>query len=191
MTGAYSPPSGTGTALSYTLDPKHRFVVAGTYEVPWGRGKALGASMSPVLNAVIGGWQLSGTWIRSSGALLNSGTMTAPASAKKIGQVGSGNYWFEVTGFAVQPAFTRRTNPWYYDGLTGPGWSNVDFALAKRVRIRERYKVEVRLEAYSALNGMNWANPNLTVSASDFGRTNAQSAGYYGRQVLYSAKLFF
>ena len=50
---------------------------------------------------------------------------------------------------------------------------------------------EIRLEAYNALNGMNWANPTLTVSASDFGRTNAQASGYYGRQLQYSAKLFF
>jgi hypothetical protein len=59
------------------------------------------------------------------------------------------------------------------------------------VSITERYRVEVRLEAYNALNGMNWANPTLTVSASDFGRTNAQASGYYGRQLQYSAKLFF
>jgi len=36
---------------------------------------------------------------------------------------------------------------------------------------------------------MNWAKPTLTVSASDFGRTNAQAVGYYGRQLQYSARL--
>ncbi len=59
-------------------------------------------------------------------------------------------------------------------------------AIAKRLSITERYKFEVRLEAYNAINGMNWANPTLTVSASDFGRTNAQASGYYGRQIQYS-----
>jgi len=191
MDGAYSAPGGTGTNLGYGIDPKHRFIAAGTYELPWGRGKALGATISPVLDAFIGGWQLSGTWIHSSGSVLNFGTMVAPTSVNKIGKVGSGNYWFDVTGFAVQPAYTRRTNPWYYENLTGPGWSNVDLSLAKRVKVTERYKVELRLEAYNALNGMNWANPTVTVSASDFGRTNAQASGYYGRQLQYSAKLFF
>ena len=191
MDGSYSAPGGTGTALAYALDPKHRFVAAGTYEFPWGRGKALASSIPPILDAFIGGWQLSGTWIHSSGSTLNFATMVAPSSAKKIGKVGAGNYWFDVTGFAVQPAFTRRTNPWFYDGRTGPGWSNVDLSLAKRIKVSERYKVELRMEAYNALNGMNWANPTLTVSASDFGRTNAQAQGYFGRQLQYSFKLFF
>ena len=31
--------------------------------------------------------------------------------------------------------------------------------------------------------------PNLTVTASDFGKTNTQASGYYGRQVQYSARV--
>ena len=38
---------------------------------------------------------------------------------------------------------------------------------------------------------MNWANPTLTVTASDFGKTNAQAVGYYGRQLQYSARIEF
>jgi len=118
--------------------------------------------------------------------------MTAPKSVKKIGEVGAANkYWFDTTGFAVQPAYTRRSNPWYYDNLTGPGYSNIDLSIYKRVKITERFQVELRLEAYNALNGMNWANPTLDVTKSDFGRTNAQASGYYGRQLQYSAKLYF
>jgi hypothetical protein len=189
--GAYSAPGGTGTNLSYAIDPKHRFTGAATYAIPVGRGRTFGSGMASALDAVFGGWQLSGSFTHGSGSVLNFGTMVAPASVTKIGQVGSGNKWFDTTGFAVQPAYTRRTNPWFYDGLTGPGFSNVDLALSKRVKVSERFKVEVRLEAYNAINGMNWANPTLTVSASDFARTNAQASGYYGRQLQYSAKLFF
>ncbi len=189
--GTYTPPGGTGVNLGYSYDPKHRITTAGTYAFPIGRGKAIGADMSPVLDLFIGGWQLSGTFTHSSGQYLNFATMVAPASVTKIGEVGPSNYWFDVKGFAVQPAYTRRSNPWYYDNLTGPGWSNVDLALAKRVQLSERFKLEIRWEAYNAFNGMNWANPTLTVSASDFGRTNTQASGYYGRAMQYSAKLFF
>jgi hypothetical protein len=191
LDGAYSAPGGTGVNLGYAIDPKHRFTGAATYALPVGRGKTFGSGMASALDAVFGGWQLSGSFTHGSGPVLNFGTMLAPSSVTKIGQVGSSNKWFDTTGFAVQPAYTRRTNPWYYDGLTGPGFSNIDLAIAKRVRITERYRVEVRLEAYNAINGMNWAIPTLTVSASDFGRTNAQASGYNGRQLQYSAKLFF
>jgi hypothetical protein len=198
MNGAFAPPGGTGTTLAYNIDPKHRYTTAVTYAFPIGRGKTVGTDMNKVLDAIIGGWQLSGQFNHSSGQTLNFGyggsgytLMVAPSSVNKKGEIGANKYWFDTTGFAVQPAYTRRTNPWYYDGLTGPGFTNFDFSLAKRVAVSERFKVEIRMEAYNALNQMNWANPTLTVSASDFGRTNAQASGYYGRSLQYSAKLFF
>jgi hypothetical protein len=193
MDGAYSPPGGTGTNLTYANDPKHRFTVAATWEVPVGKGRMLGKNMSRPLDMFIGGWQLSGTWTASSGQTLAFGTMTAPRSVKKIGKVGAGNYWFDKTGFDVQPAYTRRTNPWYYSNLTGPGFTNLDLSIYKRVRVNERFQVEARLEAYNAVNEMNWANPTVDISKlnSDFGRTSAQASGYYGRQLQVAAKLYF
>ena len=59
----------------------------------------------------------------------------------------------------------------------------MDFSLAKRIALTERVGIQLRLEAFNALNGMNWSNPNLTVTASDFGKTNTQLSGYYGRQI--------
>ena len=99
--------------------------------------------------------------------------------------------WFDTTGFASLPAYTRRSNPWYYDGLVGPGFKNMDFALSKSFPIKERARVSIRLDTFNTLNGMNWATPQLTVTASDFGKTNTQLTGYYGRQLQYSIRLDF
>ena len=41
------------------------------------------------------------------------------------------------------------------------------------------------------LNGMNWVTPQLDETKSDFGKTNTQSTGYYGRQLQYSARIEF
>jgi hypothetical protein len=38
---------------------------------------------------------------------------------------------------------------------------------------------------------MNWASPQLSVTASDFGKTNTQLSGYFGRQLQLSAHLQF
>jgi hypothetical protein len=189
--GAYSPPGGTGTTLSFTIDPVHRVAAAATVEIPVGRGRALGTEMPAALDAIVGGWQISGLFNYSSGQKLVFGGMVAPSSAQKIGETGADKYWFDVTGFGRLPAYTRRTNPWYYDNLTGPGFSNLDLALAKRFDLSQRFKLRVQLEAYNALNGMNWANPQLSITASDFGRTNTQATGYYGRQLQYSVRLEF
>jgi hypothetical protein len=183
--------SGRTGAPAVISDPKHRFVAAATWEFPVGRGHRYGSEMSPVLDAFVGGWQLSGIYTYVSGTPLIFGTMVAPDSVEKIGEVGTDKYWFDVTGFGRQPAYTRRSNPWYYDNLTGPSFKNLDLSLAKYFRLSDRMRLQVRLDAFNAFNSMNWANPQLSITASDFGRTNTQATGYYGRQLQYAARIEF
>ena len=121
--------SGNPTVAS---DPQHRFVGAATVELPFGRGRKYGSDMSGFLDAIVGGWQVSGIYTYYSGVpLVFTGTMVAPQSVEKIGENGADKYWFDVTGFARQPAYTRRSNPWNYDGLTGPSYRNLDLTLAE------------------------------------------------------------
>jgi hypothetical protein len=172
-------------------DPKHRATAAITAQVPVGRGRRFGKEMPKALDLIVGGWQITGAATLRTGQTLRFGGMVAPESVTQLGGVGAGNYWFDKTGFKSLPAYTRRTNPWQYDNLIGPSFKNVDAVLAKKITIRNDVKLQVRLEAYNLLNQINWANPNMTVTASDFGVTNAQFAGTQGRQLQYAFRLEF
>ena len=77
------------------------------------------------------------------------------------------------------------------DNLHGPVFSNVAAVLSKKFMIHENIKAEFRLEAYNAINGWNWANPQLSITASDFGRTNAGAAGQAGRRLQYVFRVEF
>jgi hypothetical protein len=185
--------SGGAGSPTVVSDPKHRFVLGGSWDFPIGRGRRFGTNLSKPADYIIGGWQVSGTYSYQAGAaLIFSAQLVAPAATpRKVGCIGAGCNWFDTAGFTTAPNFTRRTNPWYFDGLNGPGSRNIDLSISKRFSVTERAKVAIRLDAFNAVNGMNWATPNLTVTASDFGRTNTQLAGYYGRQLQYSARLEF
>jgi hypothetical protein len=98
--------------------------------------------------------------------------MVAPENVTKIGGTGREEFWFDTTGFSVLPAFTRRANPWQYDNLTGPVYSNLDAVISKRFTLPGASRLEFRLEAYNALNQIIWTNPNVTIGASDFGRVD-------------------
>jgi hypothetical protein len=191
--GDFSPPGGTGTNLTYTIDPVHRVAAAASIEIPVGHGRKYGSGLNSVLDGIIGGWQISGLFNYSSGQKLVFAGGLAPASVEQTSEVGSGadQSWFDTTGFSILPANTRRANPWYYDNLTGPDFKNLDASLSKRFDLSKRVKLQVRLDAYNALNGMNWANPNLTIGNSAFGKTNTQATGYFGRILQYSARLQF
>jgi hypothetical protein len=174
-----------------TQDPKHRLTGAITFQLPFGRGRAFGRAISKGLDLFVGGWQISASGVIRSGQALRFGAMTAPASVKQVGGVGKNGYWFDTTGFASLPSYTRRANPYQYDNLFGPPYRVVDAVLSKRFTVHKDVKLQVRLEAYNVLNMINWANPNLTVTASDFGVTNALYSGTAGRQLQYAFRLEF
>ena len=115
---------------------------------------------------------------------------------QQLNEIGVGTkedpvFWFDTTGFAVSPANERRANPWMYDSLTGPAFKNVDISLSKRFKLNDRVKFEVRMDCFNALNMMNYQDPQLDESKSDFGQVSAQIRGYFGRQFQYSARFEF
>jgi hypothetical protein len=54
--------------------------------------------------------------------------------------------------------------------LVGPGYLEVDVALSKRFRIRERQNMEIRAEAFNIQNRVNFLNPTAAMSSSNFGK---------------------
>ena len=173
-------------------DPRHRLNVAVVWEVPIGRERIIGSDMSRALDALVGGWEVAGIYRYESGQYLRFGGMLAPdATPNTIGEVGAGKFWFDTAGFTTLPAFTRRANAWQYDGLKGPNYTNVDLALSKRIPLKGNVKLNLRLEAYNLLNGMNWANPSTAIGASDFGQVLRQADAYFGRQLQYTLRVEF
>jgi hypothetical protein len=58
--------------------------------------------------------------------------------------------------------------------VDGPGYWNVDTALIKRIRFKERLGLELRLEAFNVFNHTNFSVPNsLNIDDTDFGKINS------------------
>jgi hypothetical protein len=82
-------------------------------------------------------------------------------------------------------------NPWRIDGIRGPIMWNVDGTVSKIFPIKERYRLEFRLEAYNLTNSLMWANPNMTVGNALFGRSTTQAQDNRGREIQYTLRLQF
>ena len=67
----------------------------------------------------------------------------------------------------------------------------VDVALGprRRARLVERVRIEMRAEAYNALNHSNWGTPNRFVNTPQFG--SITEATTPGREFQLSARLSF
>jgi len=176
--------------------PRHRFNAAGTYQLPFGKGRTYLSGINRAGDALVGGWQLTGlltvmsgdyvTFNGGSGEFANpqSGNMIVSGSPCISNPTPSG--WFNTSVFQAIPSnvpFTPRTNPYTYGCLTGPHFLNLDATISKSFRITEKFRLEMRMNAYNAINNLNRGDPITTIGPG-FGQALYQGApgGVFGPQ---------
>ena len=102
---------------------RHILTVSGIYELPYGRGKRFGNHIHPVLNAVLGGWQLSGLYPFTSGSPLTpawTGATLGNGTNARPDIVGDPQLGESDRDSLVQPdAFAKPAN--YTFGNSAPG----------------------------------------------------------------------
>ena len=177
------------------FDRRHTLNLFYVYDLPFGKGHYLGGS-NGILNKIIGGWTFSGQFIAASGIPLDvfnssggeefgSGDQSGITSAylPLAGAPSSSSYNYNSNG--TVSAFTSL-NPALFRGLlfaderTGhgfvrsfPRW-NMDAAISKSIPITERFKLGIGMQAINVFNHMEFADPNLDVTSSNFGLTSTQ-----------------
>ena len=200
------------------FDVRHRFSVAGTWEVPF-------KTKSRAMNAAIGGWALNGNFSARTGTpftvfdCTNQGFVLCPrlmydspfTPTYNVKSTGSPNefsylnigtpdtsYVNALTGvsdFGPFPATMTGRNI-----FTEPGNWNVDFSVHKNFSLSERFKLQLRGEAF---NVFNHSNLYLVNSSTDFSSTpitvkrglradnNATTIAPENRNLQLAVKLIF
>jgi hypothetical protein len=170
--------------------PAHRFTGAVTWQLPVGRDRTYGSTMPTALDWVIGGWQYSLATRFYSGRPVLFNTSYVVSGNPKIDNP-TRDKWFDASMFAVADVYTPRSNPWYYDGLNGPGWAITDMTLTKMFNFGQRYRLEARFEAYNAFNQIIWDNPELAISSSNFGKVTRKRVDGSGREIQVGLRFIF
>lgn len=183
--------------------PHQQWVFAANYDLPFGVGRKYGAHANRVVDAVLGGWNLSGIFSYYSGRpfypTLDNYAGKPYTGPNNIPDKGSGspyaadqnrNHWI-VTGlggpFLAPAANTFGNYP--INQLYGPQFVNLDASLMKQFSITERIKFTLRFDATNALNHTNLDLPNNDVQSSTAGQiTNIAFNGnnYSMRRIQYS-----
>jgi hypothetical protein len=183
-----------------TFDRTHTAVITGIYELPFGKGKTFG-NQGGVLAALAGGWQMNGILTLWGGLPLSMGT-----AQNLTGSLGGGSrpnrlrsgvlssseqsitMWFDPSAFAQPAQFTfgntSRTEP----DLRGPGTAAVDFSLYRNMSLAERVKLQIRAEAFNALNRVNFYTPNTTIGSAGVATITSAAAA---RIIQLGARVVF
>ncbi len=204
----FSKALGYTTANGFVLDPanlranygpqdydrQHVLSISHLWELPFGRkGNGL-------MHTILGGWQLNGIFSWATGTPL---TLTADplvcacpgntvlASANGPVSV-TGNY--NGSGF-IAGSFSAPVGSTVGNlgrgAIRGPGFKNYDMSLFKNFRVRDRFNLEVRGEAYNLTNSPRLLNPVTNINSPDFGQVTNTVNGAFGRQVDLAARVQF
>ena len=166
-------------------DLPQSFVTALVYELPVGKGKKLLADAHPVVNAVLGGWQVSSIVRFGSGlplafsapnTLSNYGFQIQRPNVSDLNAASVNNptpdRWFNTDAFKSPGTYEiGNLTRWTPNIRFGPT-RHADFALLKNFRFHERYKVQFRAEMFNMTNTPQFGRPATTVGNADFGKVS-------------------
>ena len=200
-------PSGYDQPLADTLSI--------VYDLPFGHGRHFGANSGNLVNAALGGWQMTLINNMTSGPPVNINYSLANSSSKYVTDLvtyrpyrvsGVPIYGATLTksatalsGYFNNAAFLLPTDP---SVAAATPWGNAsrnlgrgnafyqaDLGLHKAFPLwNEASKFDFRAEAFNVLNKVNYFAANSTFGGSSFGQiTNA----YPARQLQLAAKIIF
>lgn len=198
----------TNIAMNKAVDASdvpNSLVVSYIYQLPIGRGQAVGKTMPKAVDAIVGGWQVSGISTFRNGLPLNltddnntsysfGGGQTPdqvhkPASVKRAWNAdGSGIIDFDTTAFQQAASFTFGNTARNLSYMRGPGTDNTDLSLQKYFLVGERWKIQLRGDAFDVFNHPYFTNPDTGLGDSNFGLI---SGAFQPREVQGAIKILW
>lgn len=181
------------------------------YQIPYGHKMHWGANSNAIVNGILGGWQVNGMYRWDTGmpillSLANGANVPtyggqrpnftgAPiriaddyrSTLQYFVDPGMGGSNFAVT----PPAFTDGNAPRVMPNLRRPSTDNLSASLFKNFPLgfREGAALQVRAEAFNALNHVQFCGPATSIGEGNFGTITCQANA--PRQIQLGMKLTF
>ena len=190
-------------------DIRQNFTTGFNYNLPVGRDQQIGAHMPKGLDYIIGGWQANGI------LTLHTGLHYSLAGASCQGVWGRCEPDIVPGHTANEAPPGGRTDQEYFNvnaytnaapltggdlgiqTLTGPPVKTLDFSMFKNIKINERFKAQIRAEAFNLSNfavlnipDANYADAKAVGGNGNFGKITSSVTGSE-RHIQFALKLFF
>ncbi len=192
------------------FDVRHAFKGYAVYELPFGRGKKL-LNSNALLDTLVGGWQISGTLVLSTGnpfTVINSQNNTyAQAGASypnRVPGVSTTPANHSIQNWFNPAAFSQPDNGAFGDvprnSLYGPGLNVVNLSGSKTFSLPwEGVKIQIRADAQNAFNHASYGVPSDISLGGSAGpgtpyttaNTALNTVTVNGRNVQLGARLTF
>ena len=163
-------------------DREHVLTFIYNWDLPVGRKGYWKLGNNKIADAIAGGWRLSGVNTISSGLAFTPNVGNAPllndpdfngVRADLIGNPKvshpNANQWFNVAAYS-EPRQPYRQGTASRNSLRGPKLWDSDVSLSKNLLLSERWKLELRGDAFNVFNHVNLGNPSSQIDSSGAGQ---------------------
>jgi len=174
-----------------SYDKPQNIAFSGVWDVPFGRKRALYRNPGPVMDKLVSGWTVN--WIYRF-------TAGNPVPWMNV-QYGCGSYlvenqtrdrWFnnDVSCYRSWPSYTYSNFPDRFPWLRQMDLSSANLAASKTFTLSERYRLNLRGEAFNITNSPYFGPPDTGYQNARFGMLPLEQRNF-PRLVQVSAKLLF
>jgi hypothetical protein len=200
-------------------DTLHAANAIGVWQLPFGKGQRFGSGVGRALDALIGGWQITGTYRQSSGlpTSVSDGSrwatnwqlsswatpngkprppVTNDKNAPTVSPTGAGgpNLWSDPKGALAGFDLTLAGQTGSRNTIRGQGFFNIDTGLAKSFTMpyKESHRLQIRWETFNVTNACRFdpTSASLSLTATGtFGRLSGQLGA--PRQMQFAARYEF
>ncbi len=180
----------------------HVFQWATLYQVPFGKGGEGAADV------ILRNWQLNGVFSvnsnRNANVSANSGNLNSSGNTQtadqvgeivKLGHIGKEGTYYDTSAFAqptrVPGVDCTDTDCYGTSGrniIRGPTWVNLDLSLFRKFNFTEWLGMEFRAEAFNVTNTPKFANPNFSVTSSNFMKILSTTENALSRSIRFGIK---
>jgi hypothetical protein len=203
------------------FDTLHSLNFYAVWQLPIGRGHKYGAGMNKALDAIFGGWQVTGTWRQTSGLPVSVSNDQRWPTNWEVDAYGmpNGNPMPPVTNDknALGIDGTRGPNLWsdpqaafdayHYcpagqsglrNNIRGSGYFGIDSSLSKTINMpwKESHKLQIRWETFNLTNSIRF-DPTSNPFGDAGGLLNGPTFGKLGdsltqpRQMQFALRYIF
>ena len=192
---------------------RHRFLMTFLYDLPFGKGRTFLNTGNRLMDAVVGGWELSGIWLWQSGPFLTVSTFSDPSGtgynicpcnfnggrADTVSGVNpyagqSINQWINPAAFVDPGNNIGRFGNASQGDVVGPGTAVFSASMIKSFAITERFRIQIGAQVANLLNHPNYQPPaSLNTSVPAFGQITAMQTAEAGgpRQIQLTGRIVF
>jgi len=149
------------------------------YQLPFGRGRRF-MNQSRLMDEIFGGYEVTSIYQFLSGTPISWGNVVYTGNFSDFNNhphQANGQPSFNIANFdrtsADQPnSYNFRTFPAYL--LRSDGNNNFDFSVLKNFTLGEHMVLQPRVDAFNALNHVQFSSANVSPTSSSFGVVNSQ-----------------